>query len=85
MIYKTIRKIAVLVAGSIVLLFGIILIFIPGPAFVVIPTGIAILSIEFPWAKRLFRKMKYLFYRVKKKFYEVTGRKKEPQYEESQN
>lgn len=85
MIYKTIRKIAVLIAGSIVLLFGIILIFIPGPAFVVIPAGIAILSIEFPWAKRLFRKMKYLFHKAKKKCYKIIGRKKAPRYEESQN
>jgi hypothetical protein len=35
-----------------VLLFGIALIVLPGPAFVVIPIGLAILATEFAWARR---------------------------------
>jgi len=41
-----------------VVLFGIILIFTPGPAFVVIPLGLLILSTEFVWAKRLLERVK---------------------------
>ncbi|MEW6236177.1 MAG: PGPGW domain-containing protein [Candidatus Omnitrophota bacterium] len=62
--WKPFRKIAILIAGSVVILVGVILLFTPGPALVVIPAGVAILSIEFKWAKRLFRKIKYLAYRL---------------------
>jgi tellurite resistance protein TerC len=55
---RTARKIVVLVIGSTVLLLGIALIFLPGPAFVVIPVGLAILAIEFAWAKRLLDRVK---------------------------
>jgi hypothetical protein len=41
-----------------VLLLGIALIFLPGPAFVVIPVGLAILATEFAWAQRLLKKVK---------------------------
>jgi uncharacterized protein (TIGR02611 family) len=41
------------VAGLVVLLAGIAMLALPGPAFVVIPVGLAILSLEFEWAERL--------------------------------
>lgn len=40
------------------LLFGIALIVLPGPAFIVIPAGLAILATEFLWAKRLLKRVK---------------------------
>jgi tellurite resistance protein TerC len=46
------RKIAIAVIGSTVLLIGLALIVLPGPAFVVIPVGLAILATEFAWARR---------------------------------
>lgn len=46
------RKVAVLIVGSTVTLVGIALIFLPGPAIIVIPAGLAILALEFSWAKR---------------------------------
>jgi tellurite resistance protein TerC len=52
------RKVAVAVIGSTVLLFGIALIVLPGPASVVIPLGLAILATEFLWARRLLRRVK---------------------------
>jgi len=52
------RKVAVAVIGTTVLAFGIALIVLPGPAFVVIPLGLAILATEFLWARRLLRRMK---------------------------
>jgi hypothetical protein len=35
-----------------VLLIGIAMIVLPGPAFVVIPVGLAILATEYAWARR---------------------------------
>lgn len=49
------RKAVVLVVGGAVLLAGVALIVLPGPAFLVIPAGLAILATEFLWAKRLLR------------------------------
>jgi uncharacterized protein (TIGR02611 family) len=42
--------------GSAVLAVGIAMLALPGPAFVVIPIGLAILSLEFVWAERLLEK-----------------------------
>jgi tellurite resistance protein TerC len=50
--YKTGRKLVVAVIGFTVVLFGVVLLFTPGPAFVVIPIGLAILGLEFAWARR---------------------------------
>ena len=56
--YRVARRIAILVVGSTVLLFGIVLIVTPGPAFVVIPVGLAILGLEFAWARRWLRSVR---------------------------
>jgi|1185.fasta_scaffold1679547_1 hypothetical protein len=52
------RKIGVAVLGGALLLVGVALIFLPGPAVVVIPLGLAVLGTEFPWAQRLQRYVK---------------------------
>lgn len=44
--------------GVTVLLIGVAMIVLPGPAVVVIPAGLAILSLEFAWAKHWLNKMK---------------------------
>lgn len=38
------------VAGAVVLLAGVVMLVTPGPAFVLIPIGLAMLSMEFAWA-----------------------------------
>ena len=50
------RKLIVAVIGGTVLLIGIALIVLPGPAFIVIPIGLAILATEFAWARRAVTK-----------------------------
>ena len=52
------RKIGVAVAGGGLLVLGVALIVLPGPAIVVIPLGLALLATEFPWAARLLRYLK---------------------------
>ncbi len=54
--YAFSRKAVVLILGSSVLLLGVGLIVLPGPAVVVIPAGLAILAIEFAWARRLLQR-----------------------------
>ena len=50
-----IKRIVVTVVGGTVLALGIALIVLPGPAFIVMPAGLAILAIEFAWARRWLR------------------------------
>jgi uncharacterized protein (TIGR02611 family) len=47
---------AFVVAGLLLTLGGIAMLVLPGPAFVVIPIGLALLSLEFAWAGRLLDK-----------------------------
>ncbi|MGH8194610.1 MAG: PGPGW domain-containing protein [Woeseiaceae bacterium] len=54
--YKVVRRIVVAVVGATVLLLGVIMIVTPGPAFVLIPAGLAILGLEFAWARYWLRK-----------------------------
>jgi hypothetical protein len=54
-IMKHLKRITVMVLGGTVLAIGIALIVLPGPAIIVIPAGLAILAIEFAWARRWLR------------------------------
>lgn len=55
---RQVWRLIVLVVGMTVLLLGIAMIVLPGPAFVMIPMGLAILASEFVWAARLLHKVK---------------------------
>ncbi len=46
------RRIVIAVVGTTVLLIGLALLVLPGPAIIVIPVGLAILATEFAWARR---------------------------------
>lgn len=56
--YRMARRIVILVVGLTVVLVGVVMIVTPGPAFVVIPLGLAILSIEFAWARMWLGKVR---------------------------
>lgn len=58
MFFRTARTVVVTVIGGTVVLLGIALIVLPGPAFIVIPAGVAILATEFAWARRMLKRMK---------------------------
>jgi tellurite resistance protein TerC len=62
-----VRRLVVGIVGGTVLLIGVALIFLPGPAFVVIPVGLAILATEFAWAQRYVRKARELLNKPRKK------------------
>jgi UPF0716 family protein affecting phage T7 exclusion len=48
------------VIGGTVLLIGIALLVLPGPAFIVIPIGLAILATEYAWARHWLRKARQM-------------------------
>jgi uncharacterized protein (TIGR02611 family) len=54
--YRIAKRIAIAIVGGSVLVVGVAMIVLPGPAFVVIPLGLGILSLEFAWARSWLRK-----------------------------
>lgn len=57
---KQVRRVVVFVIGMSVLLLGLAMLVLPGPAIVVIPAGLAILGLEFRWARRWLQQAKSL-------------------------
>ncbi len=52
---KQVKRVVVAILGGTVLVIGFAFIVLPGPALIVIPLGLAILAIEFAWARRWLR------------------------------
>lgn len=50
------RRLIIGILGVSVVLIGVLMVVLPGPAIVVIPAGLAILATEFLWAQRLLRR-----------------------------
>ena len=63
------KKILIGIMGGTVLLLGIIMIVLPGPAVLVIPLGLGILATEYAWARTCKEKLeeKWAACRGKKK------------------
>src|SRR2546421_7703481 len=57
---KIVRRVIVSVVGATVLLIGVALLVLPGPAFIVIPVGLAILATEYAWARRWLKKVRQM-------------------------
>ncbi len=55
---KPVRQLIIFVLGMSVLVVGIAMIVLPGPATIVIPAGLAILATEFVWARRWLNYLK---------------------------
>lgn len=53
-----VKRLIIGVSGFTVLLIGVAMIVLPGPASIVVPIGLAILATEFVWAARLLKTMK---------------------------
>jgi len=50
--YLWARRCAIALLGGTVVLIGVAMVVLPGPAFIVIPAGLAILGVEFAFARR---------------------------------
>jgi len=60
------KRLIIVVIGFTVLIGGIAMIVLPGPAILVIPIGLAILATEFVWAKKLLNRVKERIGRMRK-------------------
>lgn len=60
-----VRRAISAVIGGTILLIGIAMIVLPGPAMVLIPLGLAVLATEFLWARRWLRKTRKLLEQTK--------------------
>ena len=47
------KRLIIAIVGFTVLLIGLAMIVLPGPAFIVIPVGLGILAIEFAWSTQV--------------------------------
>ena len=56
--YPLARRIAVAVIGGTIVLVGIAMVVLLGPAIVVIPLGLGVLGLEFAWARHWLRKLR---------------------------
>jgi tellurite resistance protein TerC len=64
---SAVRRTIVGVIGGTVLLIGLAMTVLPGPAFIVIPIGLAILATEFAWARHYLKKARDLARKAKDK------------------
>jgi tellurite resistance protein TerC len=60
------RKLIVGVIGGTVVLIGVAMIVLPGPAFIVIPVGLGILATEFAWARRAVRRARAMIAKARR-------------------
>jgi Putative transmembrane protein (PGPGW) len=52
------KRVAITIAGFLVLLAGAVMLVLPGPGIVVIIAGLAILATQYVWAERLLKRAK---------------------------
>lgn len=57
---KRVKKLLITVGGGLLVFIGSIFILLPGPAFLFIPVGLAILSLEYEFAKAWLKKSQVL-------------------------
>jgi hypothetical protein len=68
MLFRTIeqvRRFSRILAGFTLLLVGVLMVFTPGPGWLVVFLGLTFLAAEFVWAKRLMDRMKHEGNRLK--------------------
>jgi tellurite resistance protein TerC len=61
------RRFLIGTIGFSVILIGLVLIVLPGPAIIIVPLGFAILASEFAWARRVWRRGTILVSRIRGK------------------
>ncbi len=64
---RVIKKLIISIIGSLLLIIGIIMIIVPGPAYLIIPAGLGILGTEYLWAKRLHQRINESIYKFFKR------------------
>ncbi|WP_228289589.1 PGPGW domain-containing protein [Shewanella cyperi] len=49
--HKPVRKTLLTLIGGLLTLTGLILLLMPGPAWLLLPLGLTLLAMEYPWAR----------------------------------
>ncbi len=57
-VYKTARRIVISVVGGTILIIGVVMLLTPGPGLLGIAAGLAILGLEYTWARRWLAEVK---------------------------
>lgn len=55
---KNLKRLIVAVVGITILVIGIVMIVLPGPAIIVIPAALGILATEFAWARTVLHRVR---------------------------
>ena len=58
MFLKTVRRTIIALIGGTILLIGLAMVILPGPAVIVVPLGLFILTSEFVWARLWVKRAK---------------------------
>ena len=61
------RRFLIGTIGFSVVLIGLVMIVLPGPAIIIVPLGVGILASEFAWARRVWRRGTILVSRIRRK------------------
>jgi uncharacterized protein (TIGR02611 family) len=70
---EQVRRLSRIVGGFTLLLIGLVMIFTPGPGWLVILLGLGLLAAEFVWARRLMERIKRETDRVRGVVWRVAG------------
>lgn len=55
---KLVRKVGIAIAGAALMIAGVILLVLPGPGLLLIALGLFVLSLEFNWADKYFKRLR---------------------------
>jgi uncharacterized protein (TIGR02611 family) len=67
---RQVWRLVILLVGGTVLLLGLVMVVTPGPALVVVPIGLAILAVEFAWARLLLHRVRERAAQVRRDYWD---------------
>jgi uncharacterized protein (TIGR02611 family) len=73
-----VRRAAIAIVGTVVVLAGVAMLVLPGPGLLTIIGGLAILALEFPFARRWLERIKELIHKALEKAKSWWRRKRPP-------
>ena len=76
--YRSAKRTVVFVVGVSVLLFGLLLLFLPGPGLLFLFLGLTLLATEFVWARQWLRRLRVSTRRAGRKAHARWGRQRPP-------
>jgi uncharacterized protein (TIGR02611 family) len=65
---RPLRRVSVLLLGTALVLAGAAMLVLPGPGLLVLGLAVAVLALEFDWAKRVAERAASLFKRLRSRF-----------------